>query len=100
MGKFKGIPNLNGRPKGSKNKTTAQTKVRLQELVSKELDNFDKMLGNLEPKERMEIIIKILPFVLPKQTHLEIEENDTDRFKPITVTLINEPLQIVNESSN
>jgi hypothetical protein len=98
---FKGTRNVNGRPKGAVNKTTAQTKNALQKIVSNELDKFDEMLEALDPKDRLEILIKILPFVLPKQTQIEIEANEINPFRPITINLLNEPLQIeTNENTD
>ena len=83
-----------GRKKGSLNKLSSDTKISLQKLVSKELESFEARLETLDNKERLEIVIKILPFVLPKQTQIEIEANEIDPFRPITINLINEPLQI------
>lgn len=65
---FKGIRNNNGRPKGSLNKTSAETKEILQSIVSKELDNLEELLNKLEPKEKIDAIIKLLPYVIPRQT--------------------------------
>lgn len=38
----------------------------LSGIVKKELDNLPKLLEDMEVKERIQIIIKLLPFVLPK----------------------------------
>ena len=83
-----------GRQKGSLNKVSSDTKISLQKLVSKELESFEARLETLDNKERLGIVIKILPFVLPKQTQIEIEANEIDPFRPITINLINEPLKL------
>jgi hypothetical protein len=65
-----------GRQKGVLNKNTAELKVFLKEIIEKELDKFDEMMEGLPPKERMEVVIKILPYVLPKQSEVSVTEND------------------------
>lgn len=97
---FKGTINLTGRPKGAVNKTTAQTKKIIEKIVSKELKNIDSLLEQLEPKERLDAIIKLLPYVMPKNTHIEIDAPAGHQFQPITLTVIEEPLKIEpNEES-
>jgi hypothetical protein len=73
MKKFNGTPNLNGRPKGAVNKTTAETKELIQKIVSKELETVTDLLEKLEPKERIDALIKLMNFVIPKQNYIEIE---------------------------
>ena len=38
----------------------------LSEIVKKELDNLPSLLEDMKVKERIQIVIKLLPFVLPK----------------------------------
>lgn len=84
---FKGIRNINGRPKGAVNKTTAETKELLQKIVSNELDNITDLLSKLEPKERIDAVIKLLPYIVPKQSEIIIEPKEFER-EPLTITLI------------
>lgn len=87
---FKGIRNENGRPKGSLNKTTSETKELLKNIVSNQLDKVEDLLNDLEPKDRIDAVIKLLPYILPRQSEIAIEsKEDEERFKPITVNLIN-----------
>ena len=67
---FKGTRNINGRPKGAVNKTTAETKELLQKIVSNELDNIPDLLAKLEPKERIDAVIKLLPYIVPRQSEI------------------------------
>ncbi len=80
---FKGIRNVNGRPKGAVNKTTAETKEIIQKIVSNELDKITDLLEKLEPKERVDAVIKLLPYVVPKQSEVSI--NDTEPPKKIII---------------
>jgi hypothetical protein len=71
---FKGIRNVNGRPKGAVNKTTAETKELIQKIVSNELDSITDLLEKLEPKERIDAVIKLLPYIVPKQSEVSITD--------------------------
>lgn len=79
---FKGKINLNGRPKGSVNKTTAQTKELLQKVVGKELDKLGTLLSKLDPAERINAIAKLLPYILPRSIEVKAEVNTIDVFTP------------------
>lgn len=72
-----------GRTKGVVNKTTAETKEILQKIVSNELDNISTLLEKLEPKERIDAVIKMLPYIVPKQQEVELKES-----KPISISFI------------
>jgi len=76
-----------GRPLNSKNKNTAEIKELIRNVVGKELDQVEKLLGKLEPKDRLDIIVKLLPYVAPRQAEISIEANP-GTFEPLTVTLI------------
>ncbi|AIN71919.1 hypothetical protein K5L04_01870 [Flavobacterium psychrophilum] len=76
---FKGVRNVNGRPKGSLNKSTAETKELIHNVVSKQLENIDKLLDRLEPKERIDAIIKLLPYLIPKQSEITTNESEPQR---------------------
>lgn len=90
-----------GRTKGTVNKSTAETKAILQKIVSTELDNLQQLLEDLNPKERLDVVIKLLPYILPKQQEIAIESTQS-KFQPITVTIVqpDEVRQIMNELEN
>ncbi len=68
------VLNPSGKPRGAKNRTTIEVKQALQKIVDKELDQVDKYLKQLEPKERLDFLIKLLPYVTPKQSEIEVKE--------------------------
>jgi 23S rRNA C2498 (ribose-2'-O)-methylase RlmM len=76
-----------GRAKGTPNRTTTETKELLQNIVSKELDNIVVLLEKLEPKERIDAIIKLLPYIVPKQQEIALESKAT--VNGIKVTIVN-----------
>jgi hypothetical protein len=76
-----------GRPKNALNKTTAEAKALLQKIVNNELETVAELLETLEPKERLDAVIKLLPYVLPRQTEIALEAK-MNQFTPVTVTLL------------
>ena len=64
-----------GRVKGTPNKLTKEIRIVLKNLVFSELESFDFLIKNMEPRERLEILIKILPFVVPK-VHSVYQDRD------------------------
>ena len=75
------------RTKGAVNKTTAETTELLQKIVSNELDHIEGMLNKLEPKERIDAVIKLLPYIVPKQQEIAIDSKPM--INGITVTIVN-----------
>ena len=58
--------NPNGRPKGTPNKITSTVRAWLLEVLNGNRDQFARDLQALEPAERVEVLLKLLPYVLPK----------------------------------
>ena len=55
-----------GRQKGTPNRMTKEIRSLLKEIIFEELGDIQEKLELLEPKERLEILVKLIPFVLPK----------------------------------
>ena len=81
-----------GRRSGVPNKTTQQSKAIVQKVINNELDNLEVLLSKLSAKDRVNALIKLLPFVIPKQQEISIEA-PVHQLQPITLT-INETLKI------
>jgi len=75
-----------GRKAKTPNKITAQTKEVLADLVNTEVLKIPDLLDKLKPRDRLEIIIKLVSFVVPKQTKIELEAAP-ERFIPVLVNL-------------
>ena len=55
-----------GRTKGAVNKTTKEIRSVLKSVINNELLNIETLLTELPTKERLELVIKLIPYVLPK----------------------------------
>jgi hypothetical protein len=65
-----------GRQKGTPNKLTKEIRTVLKDLIYKELDEIKEHLDSVEPKQRIEIIIKLIPYVLPKVERISYSTNE------------------------
>ena len=55
-----------GRQPGTPNRLTSEIREMLKSALQNEIDLIEVHLMSLEPKERLEILVKLLPFILPK----------------------------------
>ena len=55
-----------GRQKGTPNRMTKELRSILKDILYQELEEIEERLDILEPKTRIELLIKMMPFVLPK----------------------------------
>jgi hypothetical protein len=65
-----------GREKGTPNKLTKELRNLLKDIIYNELESLDEKLDKLEPKERIEFIIKFLPYTLPKLQNISHTTNE------------------------
>ncbi len=55
-----------GRTKGTPNKITNEIRKKLKNIVDNELDILEESIKHLDSKERLELLIKLIPYVIPK----------------------------------
>lgn len=65
------VLNPKGRPKGALNRNTAELKEALKTILDAELEKVQEYLELLEPKERLDFVAKLLPYVVPKQSEVD-----------------------------
>jgi len=63
-----------GRSAGTENHTTKEVRKVLKDIIDNELVNIGDLLIELQSKERLEFIIKLLPYVLPKLALEQIDQ--------------------------
>jgi len=67
-----------GRTKGTPNKITTKLRSSLEDIATNEIDNVPNLLNELNPKERLEMFIKLLPYIIPKQSEI-IDDREQDK---------------------
>ena len=55
-----------GRQKGTPNKLTKELRSVLKDVLYEEIDRLPERLDELETKDRLELLVKLMPFVFPK----------------------------------
>lgn len=65
--------NPNGRPKGKPNKVTLDMRQWLSAVLEKNRSQMEKDLKALEPKERLQILERLMQYVIPKQQAVSAE---------------------------
>ena len=63
-----------GRVIGSLNHTSKEVRNIIKEYIDNELLNIEDLLNELQPRERLDFIIKLLPYVLSKLAPEPIEK--------------------------
>lgn len=98
---FKGTPNREGRKKGIPNRTTTEIRESFNLLLSNNLEKLQKDLEELEPFQRIKILLEISKFIIPtlKQTELTTEQSSI--FQPIQINFTHrEEAEVITFKSN
>lgn len=76
--------NPNGRPKGSVDKMTAAAKEAIVQFVNDNIETVQEDFDNIDSKDRLQFIEKILSYVIPKQaaTHHSGNVNTEVKINP------------------
>ncbi|TXE10503.1 hypothetical protein ES711_00925 [Gelidibacter salicanalis] len=73
--------NPKGRPKGKSNKTTQEIKDLMQSFLESKIDELDEVYDQLEPKDKINAMIKMLPYLVPKQLQMDLNATHTQNVK-------------------
>ena len=55
-----------GREKGTPNKLTRELRTVLKDILYDEIERLPHRLDELEAKDRLELLVKLMPYVFPK----------------------------------
>tara|TARA_R110000796_G_scaffold144236_1_gene260937 strand:+ start:3268 stop:3561 length:294 start_codon:yes stop_codon:yes gene_type:complete len=79
-----------GRPKGQLNRSTEMAKLTLARIADEGLDNLKKDLQKIREKDPVraaELYLKILEYILPKQSRVEVKGEIEQKIHQITVNI-------------
>ena len=65
-----------GREAGTPNKLTKELRAVLKNILHQEIELLPEHFNKLEPKDRLELLVKLLPFTLPKIEAVNYQENE------------------------
>ena len=65
-----------GRTKGTPNKLTKELRTVLKNILYNEIEKIEEYLDGLEPKEKIDTIIKLMPYILPKTSTISHTANE------------------------
>lgn len=65
-----------GRQKGTPNRITKELRSLLKDIMYEEIGALQERLDALKPKERVELVIKLMPYTLPKVTSISHKTNE------------------------
>lgn len=72
-----------GRKKGTPNILTSEMRAVLKHIMLKRLSKFEELLDQLPPKEQLEILIKLMPYVYPKLESISHKSNEPFEWEPL-----------------
>ena len=55
---------------------TKEIRAVLKDVISQQLESMPDVLATLEPKEKLEFIIKLMPYVLPKVEAVKMNDGE------------------------
>lgn len=73
---MKGIK-TGGRVKGTSNRVTGKVRESITQLIEDNINSILQDMRELEPKERLDVLCKLLPYCIPKLANVEYNETSS-----------------------
>ncbi|MDB5282750.1 MAG: hypothetical protein JWO06_1825 [Bacteroidota bacterium] len=87
-GRQKGSPKTGGRKKGTPNKTTAERRQKICQIVDLELQNVFDYLTQLETKDKLTFLLHLMPYTLSKISPVPASSAETgEQIKEVKLNL-------------
>jgi len=91
MGFEIGHKKMGGRAKGIPNRTTSDFRAILGGFIYKQVESLPEVFSSIKsPEKRLELIIKLLPFVVPKMQDFSLENLSENKLNSILQILTDE----------
>ncbi|MHA7864878.1 hypothetical protein [Flagellimonas marinaquae] len=78
----KGHRKIGGRKKGTPNRYAEDLRNILKNIVYDELENIPDILDQLPPEKRIDVFLKLAPFVLPKVNSVVMDDGEPKYIRP------------------
>ena len=92
MSRDKGTPKTGGRQAGTPNKVTKTLKEFVAEIIDGNREQIEKDLKSLRPKERLNVIVGLMQYVLPKQQSVRADVERNDLCKDLVIRCVYDPI--------
>ena len=66
-----------GRKKGTPNRLTRELRTILKDVLYQEMEHLEERLNDLDPKDRMQIVLKLMPYVFPKVMDVQSTKDES-----------------------
>lgn len=92
-----------GRPKGSRDKKSEKIRKWLVSIIDSHCDIIEDDLAAADPATRLQFIVKLLPYVVPRLSSVETASGEEERtifvFKEVDAEVNAEPLIVRNQKT-
>jgi len=83
--------NPKGKPKGATNKNTKELRGKISLILNNNIDKVEQDLKQLQPKDRLNVLLQLMKFVTPQLKQVEVEHQEHEHnFRPIIIDFSNE----------
>lgn len=72
-----------GRKKGTPNIMTSELRNILKSILLNRLESMEEHLENLDSKEQLELLVKLMPYVFPKVHTISHQSNEPFEWEPL-----------------
>jgi len=76
-----------GRKPQTPNRTTADLRAKINDIVCKQIDTIEFDLQSLKPLERLQIVEKLISYCVPKMQSLDIQTSLELEYKQLEILL-------------
>lgn len=66
--------NANGRPKGARGKLRTNVREFIKDIIDENREKFNTDLKNLAAKDRVDVMVKLMGFVVPKPQSIVVQD--------------------------